>query len=105
MNRQRQIDAFLQSAHRLALAKLRREPERALEVRALIARWRERRGPGRSDRYLDEWEQLLALPIDELERTVCADNDHAAALRSSSPFAPLLSAAERDALLRSSRQT
>jgi hypothetical protein len=71
----------------------------------VIARWRERRGPARSDPYLDEWERLLSLPLDELERAVCADSDHAAALRSTSPFAPLITAAEREALLRESRRT
>lgn len=45
----------------------------------------------------------MGLPIDELEQAVCADSDHAAALRSASPIAPLITAEERAALLRDAR--
>jgi hypothetical protein len=103
MNRQQQIDAFLKAAHRLAVERLREQPQRASEVRAVITRWRERRGVTRSDAYLDEWERLLARPLDELARAVCADDDRAIALRSASPIAPLITAEERAALLRESR--
>jgi hypothetical protein len=104
MNRQRQIDAFLSAAHRLAMQRLRERPERAADVLALIARWRHQRGPGRGDRYLDEWERLLSLPLEELERAVCGDGDRAEALRNASPLAPLITAAERDALLKQARE-
>ena len=103
MDRHQQIEAFLSAAHRLAVRRLRTQPERRDEVRAVIARWRERRGPSRSDAYLDEWERLLSLPIDELEQAVCAASDHAAALRSASPIAPLITAEERAVLLREAR--
>jgi hypothetical protein len=93
MNRQQQIDAFLKAAHRLAVERLREQPQRASEVRAVITRWRERRGVTR----------LLARPLDELARAVCADDDRAVALRSTSPIAPLITAEERAALLRGSR--
>ena len=105
MDPQQQIETFLRAAHKLALARLREQPQRTLEVQAVIARWRQRRGPARSDRYLDEWEQLLMLPIEDLERAVCADTEHAAALRSTSPFAPLITAAERETMLREARKT
>lgn len=105
MDRQQQIEAFLRAAHRLALTRLRERPERTHEVRAVIQRWRARRGPTRSDHYLDEWDRLLALPLDQLEQAVCADTEHAAALRSTSPIAPLITPAEREAMLIESRKT
>jgi hypothetical protein len=104
MNRQAQIEAFLYEAHRLAIGKLRAEPQRIEEVRAVLRRWRQQRGHTASDPYFAEWEVLLNQPIDKLEQSVCASTDHAAALRSTSPIAPLLTAQERQALLRSSHQ-
>jgi hypothetical protein len=38
MNRQQQIEEFLLSAHQLALVRLRAQPERLLDVAALLAR-------------------------------------------------------------------
>jgi hypothetical protein len=99
------IDQFLSAAHRLAFQRLRSQPERKRELTAVLRRWREQRGPTRSDAYFDEWEKLLTLPLDEVENLVCADTEHAAALRSTSPIAPLITAAERDALLKQTRRS
>jgi hypothetical protein len=104
MDRQRRIEVFLHAAHRLAIARLRESPRRVEELRAVLKRWRAQRGVTRSDAYFDEWEALLDRPIDEVERVVCADDDHAVALRSTSPIAPLITPAEREQLLREARQ-
>lgn len=104
MDRQRRIEVFLQAAHRLAVTRLRAEPERIGEVRALLRRWREQSGQTRSDIYWDEWERLLGLPIDEFESLICADDEHATVLRSVSPISVLISEAERRDLLREARQ-
>jgi hypothetical protein len=104
MDRQRQIEAFLHSAHRLAVARLRSEPARVLDVQAQLQRWRQRSGRTRSDVYWDEWESLLRQPIDEIERVVCADDQHATVLRSVSPISVLFTQRERAELLRQSRQ-
>ena len=61
---------FLQAAHRLAVARLRADPKRIGEVQALLHRWREQSGPTRSDLYWDEWERLLAMPIDDFEAVI-----------------------------------
>jgi hypothetical protein len=104
MNRQTQIDAFLMDAHVLAIARLREQPQRRAEVSGLLARWRANQGVTRADPYRDEWESLLAGDLPKLEQAVCADSDHAAALRSVSPMSVLITQKERAALLRRARQ-
>ena len=103
MNRQPQIDKFLLAAHRLALLRLGAEPVRIVPVRAQLVRWRLQSGPTRSDPYRDEWRQLLVADLAEIERVVCADNEHGAVLRSVSPMSTLITQGERAALLREAR--
>lgn len=103
MNRQLQIDAFLLAAHRLAMQRLRAEPGRLAEVAGTLARWRDRAGPTRSDRYWDEWQALIDGGLDGLETAVCATDDHATALRNVSPIASLITPQERGHLLRAAR--
>lgn len=103
MDRQRRTEVFLQGAHRFATARLRAEPARIGEVLALLHRWRGQSGQTRSDRYWDEWERSLALPFDDFERVICADDEHAIVLRSVSPIRAVVSNAERRELLREAR--
>jgi hypothetical protein len=103
MNRQQQIDKFLLAAHRLALSRLRAEPSRIEPVRAQLARWRVQSGSTRSDLYWDEWQRLLVADLAEIERVVCADNEHGAVLRSVSPMSTLITQGERAILLREAR--
>ncbi len=103
MNRQQQIDQFLHEAHRLALSRLRAQPERREEPQAQLKRWRERAGATRSDFYWDAWESLLRAPLDTLEVAVCADSDAGAALRNVSPLSVLITQSERRALLQKAR--
>ena len=103
MNRQQQIDSFLLAAHRLAVSRLREEPQRIEPVRAQLARWRAQSGATRSDPYWDEWQRLLAVDIREMERVVCADDERGAALRSVSPLSTLITQSERAQLLREAR--
>ena len=103
MNRQQQIENFLAHAHRLAVDRLRAQPERIREVQAQLARWRGLSGATRSDVYLDEWERLLAQPVEKLAQAVCADTDHATVLRSVSPVSVLITQAERTQLLAQAR--
>ena len=99
MNRQRQIEQFSLTAHRLALERLHAQPERIEPVRAQLARWRLQTGATRCDPYWDEWQRLLFCDIAEIERVVCADNDRGAVLRSVSPMSTLISKTERLQLL------
>jgi hypothetical protein len=45
--------------------------------------------------YASRWEALLTLPVAEVRRRIGADDEQAAELRQSSPFAGMLSEAER----------
>lgn len=103
MNRQAQIDAFLKDAHVLAVARLREQPERRSDVSRQLARWRAQ-GATRADAYRAEWADLLEGDLPTLERAVCADTDHAAALRNVSPMSVLITQKERAELLRRARQ-
>jgi hypothetical protein len=102
MNRQQQIDRFLASAHRVAIDRMRADPEAIQRVRAQLLRWRAA-GPTRSDPYWDEWATLLDQGVDALERAVCAESDRAQALRSVSPISVLLTQRERTQMLREAR--
>ena len=62
-----------------------------------LRRWRDE---GRiHPRYADRWAELLTGPREQLLETLRADDEHAAALRQSSPFAGMLDERERRALL------
>jgi hypothetical protein len=105
MNRQQQIEEFLLSAHQLALVRLRAQPERLLDVAALLARWRRQAGESRSDVYWDEWNRLIGEGVDAIEREVCSPGERAAALRSVSPMSILISQHERSQLLQKARRS
>jgi hypothetical protein len=104
MDRQRRIELFLLAAHRLAMSRLREEPQRVGELRAVLHRWRAQNGPSRSDSYLDRWERLLDMPLDDLEIVICAEDEEATVLRSTSPIAPLITPQEREQLLADARR-
>ena len=98
MPSQQQIHAFTQAFHQVAIKRLDEKP--ALVVRALqtIARWQTQRGSSASDSYMLEWQALLKADLRELQVLVCGDDDHAAALRNTSPLGFVLTSAERHAL-------
>ena len=104
MDRQRRTEVFLQAANRFAMARLRADPARIGDVLALLHRWRAQSGQSRSDVYWVEWEQLEALTLDDFERVICADDEHATVLRSVSPIGAVISNAERHELLREARR-
>ena len=98
MPSQQQIHAFTQAFHRVAIKRLNEKPalvERALQT---IARWQAQRGPSVSDPYMLEWQALLNADLSQLQIRVCADDDHAATLRNTSPLGFVLTSAERYAL-------
>jgi hypothetical protein len=103
MNRQQQIDAFLLAAHELAGQRLKQEPVRIAQATQLLATWRSKAGANRSDALWDEWQSLLAKPVEQLIAAMTARGDHADHLRSVSPMGVLITQAERAKLLQSSR--
>lgn len=98
MPSQQQIHAFTKAFHVAAIQRLSEKPalvERALQT---IARWQTQRGSSASDLYMQEWQTLLKGDLKQLQMRVCADDDHAATLRNTSPLGFALTPAERHAL-------
>jgi hypothetical protein len=90
------------AAEELGLAYHRVVAERLddAHVADALVRLRRWRAEGRiHPRYADAWESLLTGPRDRLLTTLHADDEAAAALRQSSPFAGMLDERERRALL------
>jgi hypothetical protein len=98
MPTQQQIDRFTLAFHQQAVARLRADGRLLEQARRTLERWRQQRGQTRSDAYLDRWTELLDRGVDDVERTVCKDDELAATLRNASPLGFVLSPAERDAL-------
>jgi hypothetical protein len=81
--------------HRAVAPRLRRET--IDEAARKLSRWREE---GKVDsRHAAAWEEVLALPMDELRQAIVADDEHGRDLRQNSPLAGLLSEPERRKLL------
>lgn len=87
------LEARSLAMHCLIVRKIQREP-RLLEVaRRNIERWL--RGSTRPPRALLEWRALLARPWPEIAVILTDPGEEAARLRQSSPFAGVLTPAER----------
>lgn len=85
--------------HRAIARRLRRSEVE--EARQTIWKWR---AQGRIDPYYaDEWERLLAEPVAEVRRALSEDSPQMRDLRQSSPFAGMLSEAERRRALQAVR--
>jgi excisionase family DNA binding protein len=72
---------------------------RSLALRNLETMRKAARGQARS--WLDEWERLLAAPIEDLLAALTSRSPSGRDLRQNSPFAGVLSGAERDQVLAS----
>lgn len=90
---------------RVIAAKIARDPERVLEhARRNLERF-ERVHTGTSTmRWLDEWRQVLDSGADEVMRVLTSETPHARDMRQNSPFAGVLSDAERSSVLASFRR-
>jgi hypothetical protein len=77
--------------HRVVAGRLRRPM--VDEARHVLSRWR---GQGRIDpRYADQWNEILCRPLSEIRRTLVEESSEADDLRQNSPFAGMLTEAER----------
>jgi hypothetical protein len=79
-------------AYHRAVARRLRKPM-IDEARHVLFRWREQ---GRiDDRYAERWVEVLARPVAEVRRAIVEESSEADDLRQNSPFAGMLSEAER----------
>ena len=90
------IDARSVALHRAIAAKLRAAPELLAIAHDNLRRWSAT--AGRSQPYLAAWEQLLALPLDDLLHRLDQDTEQMRAMRQTSPFAGVLTPKERWAI-------
>jgi hypothetical protein len=103
MQTHQDIDARSLALHRLVAEKLRRDPDLFNAAGATLARWR-RTVSAHSQPYLEEWERLMGQGLEACLAVAVEDSQRATALRQSSPFAGVLSNAERFAFLKAWRQ-
>jgi hypothetical protein len=89
------LDARSLAMHCKIAQKISRDPKLLDKARTNLERWL-----AKSERplsgYLDEWREVLARPWPEIAELMTSMNDEATRLRSSSPFAGILTAEERD---------
>jgi hypothetical protein len=83
-------------AYHRALARRLRRP---MVDDALRQVWKWREQETIDPRYAAQWEEILRKPVAEVRRAIGEDSEHAAALRQTSPFAGMLSEAERRRIL------
>lgn len=91
--------------HRAVAAKVALDPQRVLRIaRRNLERMRAAHPRGRVRADFDEWEKLLAGPLETLLDVLVSKAPRAVELRQNSPFAGVLTVAERTKLLRSFRR-
>ena len=91
--------------HRALLGALMIDPRGVLQTaQGNIARWRTVHRPdGMSVRYLGQWQQVIDDGVDVVARVIVGMDERSCELRQNSPFAGVLSEAERRQVLRSFR--
>lgn len=90
----RLLDARSLAMHCKIAQKVSRDPELLDAAKQNLARW-SRKSAGEKPRYLAEWQEILDRPWIEIADFITCISDRAIRLRSSSPFAGVLSAEER----------
>jgi transcriptional regulator with XRE-family HTH domain len=91
--------------HRQIAARLLQDPEHTVKKarsNLVLLRNADR---GHSARWLDEWDDLLDRPTDEIVTAMLARTQHAIDLRQMTPFAGVLTDSERRKALRSVNRT
>ena len=90
-----QIERFTLAFHRVAVERLRQQPDLTQQALHVLSRWESNGATSAGQRYRDTWRLLLSGDVDALERAVCRDAEQAATLRSMSPLGFVLPEAER----------
>jgi len=88
------LDARSLAMHCKIAQKIARDPELIGKAKANIERW-SAKSEDPQPRYLREWKQILERPWPEIAEIITSMSEDATRLRSSSPFAGVLTADER----------
>ena len=89
------LDARSLAMHCKIAQKITRDPELLNKAKANLERW-SAQSNGPQPQYLREWQQILERPWPEIAELITSMSEDATRLRSSSPFAGVLTAIERD---------
>ena len=89
------LDARSLAMHCRVAQKISRDPQLLHKARENLKRW-SAKSTGPRPRYLREWAKILDRPWPEIAALITEMSDEATRLRSSSPFAGILSPAERE---------
>lgn len=90
----RLLDARSLAMHCKIAQKISRNPELLTVAKQNLARWRQK-SAGDNPPYLAEWQEILDRPWMEIAGFITNTSEEATRLRSSSPFAGVLSTVER----------
>lgn len=93
------LDERSLAMHRLIARKVQADPALLDRARANLRRWQETEGSPKL--ALAEWEQILRSPVDQVAQFLTERSERATRLRQSSPFAGVLTEAERRAIYES----
>jgi len=89
------LDARSLAMHCKIAQKISRDPDLLDKARANVERW-SAKSADPLPQYLHEWQEILKRPWPEIAEIITSMSDEATRLRSSSPFAGILTADERD---------
>ena len=89
------LDARSLAMHCKIAQKITRDPSLLNKAKANLDRWIAKSEDPRPQ-YLQEWEQILQRPWPEIAELITSMSEDATRLRSSSPFAGVLTTAERE---------
>ncbi len=89
------LDARSLAMHCKIAQKISNDPSLLDKAKANLERW-SAKSKDPQPRYLREWEQILKRPWPEIAELITSMSEDATRLRSSSPFAGVLTARERD---------
>ena len=90
----RLLEARSLALHCLAAVSIERQPQLLEIARHNLANWRQARG-GVLPPALQEWEEILSRPWPQIAAVMTAPTEEGARLRQSSPFAGVLTPAQR----------
>ncbi len=96
MNAQQQIERRILAQHLLVAERLRSDPQRVIQhARYNLQRWAGSYADSDKPSWMSDWKELLDGPMNKLLDILTSESERARQLRSSSPFAGIVTPRER----------
>lgn len=96
-NYHKELDRRSLELHKLYANKIRENPALLEKAKATLSRWQAIADGTGSESTIQEWYDILNLPLCEILEFITSDSERATRLRQSNPFPGLLSREERTA--------